>query len=556
MMRLLFVFLFSTLAVLAQASDLVLLNGKIYTVDRANPWAEAIVIEDDKLVYVGNGEGAEKFILPDSEVIDLQEAFVMPGIHDVHTHPLEAFDGAEGECILRDGQSAEAHIRKIEKCAQQQAERPWVTAWGFYIEDILHSKPSPRALLDRAIPDRPVVIMELTSHAMWVNSKALEAVGITTETPNPPGGVIVKDRQGQPNGILLDNAGNLIREYVTEPTPENLELTYQGLQEALFELSRNGITSISDARVYWTRKHHEVWQRAEREGTLTARVNMALWTYPHMDDSQINILKSLFSNDENSLLRANQIKVYSDGIVSLATAAMKSKYNHDFRWIKGNRGLNYFDENRLTKFITELEAVGFDFLIHVIGDRATDESLSAIASAREVNGDLGQRHRLSHLEIVDEKDISRFVELNVTADMQVSGEWTYPSAYKRDIGFLIGKRADHPIPLKQFHDAGVRVTLSSDFDVSTMNPFVGMKNAVSRGAQSLPSIDDAIKAYTINAAYTMRQETWTGSLEAGKEADLIVLDRDITKVSKSRLAKTKVLMTMLAGEPVYKDRNF
>ncbi|MDA9009523.1 amidohydrolase [Alphaproteobacteria bacterium] len=556
MMRILFVFLLSTIAALAQASDSVLLNGKIYTVDRANPWAEALVIEDGKLIYVGNDEGAEKYILPDSEVIDLQEAFVMPGIHDVHTHPLEAFDGAEGECILTDGQSAKAHANRVKKCAQQQGDRLWITAWGFYIEDILRSKPSPRVLLDKAVPDRPVAIMELTSHAMWVNSRALEVAGITADTPNPPGGIIVKDKNGQPNGILLDNAGNLIREYVTDPTSQNLELTYQGLQDGLYELSKNGITSVSDARVYWTRKHHEVWQRAEREGTLTARVNLALWTYPHMDDGQIDILKSLYSNDANSMLRANQIKVYSDGIVSLTTAAMKREYEHDFRWVKGNKGLSYFDEDRLTKFITELETVGFDFLIHVIGDRATEEALSAIAKARKANGELGQRHRLSHLEIVDKSDISRFVDLDVTADMQVSGEWTYPSAYKRDIGFLIGKRADHPIPLKQFHDAGVRVTLSSDFDVSTMNPFVGMKNAISRGSQSLPSIEDAIRAYTINAAYSMRQETWTGSLEVGKEADLIILDRDITRVSKSRLAKTKVLMTMLAGEPVYKDRKF
>ena len=555
-MRHLLVLLAFFLATAVSAADLVLTNGRVYTVDPSNPWVEAVVIENGTLGFVGSNEGAEDFIKADSEVIDLEGSFVMPGIHDVHMHPLEAYDGAEATCVLTDGQSASTHARKIETCAKNNPSSSWITAWGYYIEDILNLRNDPKKILDQVVSERPIAAMELTSHAIWVNSKALELAGITAQTPNPPGGVIVKNSKGEPNGILLDNAGNMIREQITEPTPESLDLTYHGLLEGLDELARNGITSISDARVYWRKKHHEVWQRAEREGNLSVRANLALWTYPHIDDRQIETLQQLYDNNSDSLLRINQIKMYVDGITPLTTAALKKEYEFDYGWIDRNRGLNYFDQQRLTKFLSLLEPLGFDFLIHSIGDRATDEALNAIEQARLINGNLGQRHRLTHLELVDPIDIARFRELGVSADMQVAGDWTHPKAYHRDVGYLIGDRGHEAIPLRSFYDAGVNLTLSSDFDVSTMNPFVGMKNALTRGDQSLPSIKEVIEAYTINAAFSMRQEEWTGSLEVGKAADLVVLDRDITKINTSKIDRTKVLLTMLEGRETYRAKDF
>ncbi|MEM7424451.1 MAG: amidohydrolase [Pseudomonadota bacterium] len=544
-------------ATTTHAADTVLRNGTIYTVNDKQPWAEALAIRDGKIVFVGSNAGAVTHIRSGTEVIDLEGLFVMPGIHDVHTHPLEANNNALAECNLKAGLAARNQLKTIRRCSKEQKGNAWVTGWGHYIEDVIRER-SPAKMLDQAVPDRPAIMMEFTSHSMWVNSKALKAAGITARTPNPPGGVIVRDKKtGEPNGLLIDNVGNMIWELPLKPNRQILDLTYDGLKVGLKKLARNGITSISDARVYWTRKHHEVWQRAEREKTLTARVVMSLWAYPQFGDEQIETLEAMYSNDPGRLLKASQIKVYSDGIVSIGTAAMKRRYAYDYGLVKGNRGLNYFDQDRLTRYIARLEKTGFDFHIHAIGDRGVHEALNAIEEAGRINGStLGRRHRLTHVELVDKADIPRFKRLGVIADFQVAGSWSNPGEYKRDTGYLIGKRANAAIPLKSIYDTGATVTLSSDYDVSTMNPFIGMQHARSRGRQKLPSMDAVVRAYTINGAYTLRQEEITGSLEVGKYADLIVLDQNLLEVKRAHIGRTRVLWTLLAGEEVFRHKEF
>ena len=360
--------------------DLVLLNGAIYTVNDEQPWAEALVIEDGIITFVGLNKDAQSYINDDTKVIDLEGSFVMPGIHDVHIHPLEAFNEAISVCELENGIAIEEQLSTIEKCAKSNRDQEWVTGWGYGIEDILNTTENPAILLDQVVADRPALMMEYTSHSMWVNSKALELAGFMADTPNPPGGIIVKDpKTGQPTGMLIDNAGNMVRELLyANPSQEMLDITYNGLLLALEELSKNGITSIADARVYWKRKHHEVWQRAASENQLTARVVLDLWAAPELGDEQIEILKSLYDNDPNSLLRASQIKMYSDGIVDVTTAAMKAPYDYSYEFTPDDRGINYFTQERITKFITDLAPVGFDFHIHAIGDRGIHEALNAI----------------------------------------------------------------------------------------------------------------------------------------------------------------------------------
>ena len=205
----------------------------------------------------------------------------------------------------------------------------------------------------------------------------------------------------------------------------------------------------------------------------------------------------------------------------------------------------------MTRYIRELEPVGFDFHIHAIGDRGVREALNAIENGQQGNGQKTQgRHRLTHLEVVNPADYPRFKQLNITADMQVAGDFAQPSHWKEN-KFLIGERAEPLIPLKDLFEAGARITLSSDWDVSDLNPFVGMQNALTRKPQNLSNLADVIQAYTLNAAYTMRQEDNVGSLEVGKRADLIVLNQNLFEVPVSKISKTKVLMTFLEGELVY-----
>lgn len=539
-------------------ADLVFINGAIYTVNSERPWAEAVAVKDKKIFFVGSTEEAELYIGDQTQLIDLAGKMMLPGLHDVHTHPLEAGSSVAGTCILPVDTDPEEMVDLIKECAPNQIGTDWVLGWGHSIDELLNSERSPVEILDEAIPDRPAIMMEQTSHSVWVNSMALATAGIDENSPNPPGGIILKDPEtGKPNGILMESAGDILFEMALAPTPELEQLHYDGLLYGLEQLAKNGITSVVDARVYWGRNYHKVWLRAEQEGKLTARTILGLYAYPQLDDEeQLATLTSLYSNDPERLLRISQIKLYSDGLLENTTAAMLEPYLFDLGIIPDNRGMNYFDEARLTRYITTLEQVGFDVNIHTIGDRAVQQALNAIENAMEINGDaLDRRHRLTHLEHIAETDIPRFQELDVIADFQVAGEWNLPDNWV-DSEELIGELAFNPTPVRTIYDTGATITLSSDWDVSELSPFIGMAHALMRDQQSLPSLEAVIEAYTINAAYLMRQDERTGSIEVGKFADFVVIDQNLFEISPEQIQDTTVLLTMLGGEEVYRSPSF
>lgn len=526
----------------------VFFNGKIYTVDKTQPWAEAIYVENGIIRFVGNGEGARAMASEEVAQFDLEGAFVMPGIHDVHLHPLEAATD-NFQFILDDRvEDPELYADDVAKAMEENPGNDWLLGWGHWIDVPLSATRLPKAILDEVAPDRPVAIMEQTSHSVWCNSRALEQMGVNANTPNPPGGIIMREANGEANGLLIDNAGNLLFDIALSPTPERAQKDRDGLiQFALPELAKHGITSICDARTYWKREHHNTWQALADEGLLTARVVLGLWAYPAMEDaSQLARLKSLYSNNPNSLLKINQIKLYCDGIIHNTTSAMHDDYLIDYFALPTNKGLNYFSEQRIADYITELEKVGFDFHIHTIGNRGVHEALNAIEQSASSKG----RHRLTHVEYVAPSDYPRFAQLNVTADAQVAGFFTQPMNW-HDNDYLIGSALnENNIPLKSLKAANARITLSSDWDVSSLNPFVGLQNAVTRSPQNL-SLEEALQAYTLDAAYVMRQEDSVGSITTGKAADLIVLDRNLFEIPPRQISQTKVLETYLAGRLVY-----
>lgn len=523
-------------------------NGKIYTLNGAQTWASAIYINDGIIEYVGTDEEAEEYASEDAEWIDLEGAFVMPGIHDVHMHPLEAASENFKFIVDENETDPENYANDVAQAIIENPGEGWLLGWGHLLETVLEAERDPKSIIDDVAPNRPVAIMEQTSHSIWCNSKALELLGFTANTPNPVGGIIMRNDADEPNGILIDNAGELLMQLALAPTAQGMENDYDGLVNfALPELAKNGITSICEARTFWKRNQQDTWKQIEADDELTVRVNLGLWAYPAENDAtQIAKLKSLYSDNPNSLLKINQIKVYADGIIHNTTAAMHDDYLVDYFGEATNNGLNYFAPDRLAQYIAELEDVGFDFHIHALGNRGVHEALNAIATGGTANG----RHRLTHVEYVDPEDYGRFAQLNVTADAQVVGDFTQP-AHWNDNDYLVGAAlANNIIPLKAFKQANARITLSSDWDVSDLNPFVGIQNAVTRSPQEL-SLEDALKAYTINAAYVMRQEDIVGSLEVGKEADFIVLDRNLFEIPTNQISQTKVDMTYLQGELVY-----
>jgi len=376
----------------------------------------------------------------------------------------------------------------------------------------------------------------------------LTLAGIDSNSSNPTGGIVMKDANGHPNGLLIDNAGNLIIDLAISSIPNNEQNDYNGLVNfALPKLAKNGITSICDARTYWKRNHHLTWKKVENDGKLTVRANLGLWLYPTEDDAtQITMMQSLYSNDAKNLLKINQIKLYADGIVINTTSAMDANYLIDLFNLPTNNGLNYVTQNRISKYITSLEPTGFDFHIHTIGNRGVNEALNAIEQSGTRNG----RHRLTHIEYVNPSDYGRFNQLNVTADAQVAGDFTKPENWHENDAFVGTVLNNSNIPIKNLQQINARVTLSSDWDVSSLNPFIGLQNAVTRSPQEL-SLENAIRAYTINAAYVMRQENKVGSLEVGKEADFIILSQNLFDIHPHKINQTHVLKTYLKGQLIY-----
>ncbi|RKZ83964.1 MAG: amidohydrolase [Candidatus Parabeggiatoa sp. nov. 1] len=543
-----------------ETADMILHNGAIYTVNEAQRWAESVAVKDGKILFVGSNREVVRYQGKQTRIIELEGQMVLPGFQDSHLHPLEAGSEVGTTCELWPDAPPDDFIDTFRECVPKQKGTHWVLGGGHSIYKLLESVENgrfPIDILDEAIPDRPAAMLEETSHSAWVNSKALAAIGFDENTPNPPGGVIHRHPDsGELTGILFENAGNMVLDMAFARSKAMDQLTYEGLLYGLQKLAQNGITSMADARTYWQRGHLEAWQRAEREGKLTARTVLGLWAYPHAydDDEQIDLLISMYRNQPESLLRVSQVKIYSDGIVGNGTAALLEPYN-DSLGITSLMGLNYFDKQRLTHYVTELEKVGFDMHIHTIGDRAVREALDAIEAAQKVNGDsIKRRHRLTHLESIDPADRPRFAKLGVIADFQLAGEFTEPAHAQAENEPFIGKRAFDMFPVKSLYDTGAKITLSSDWDVSDLPPFIGIERAVKLG--KLPNLAAAIRAYTINAAFLMRQEKLTGSIEVGKYADLVVIDQNLFEIPVEKIDNTRVLLTLLGGKIVYPHPDF
>ena len=540
----------------AASTIMLVTGGTVYTAVNGT-FAEALAIDNGEIVAVGTTAEIQAFDDPGATTIDLQGRLVLPGLHDSHVHILEANSPLSGTCIVSAGRVPSELVGRLQQCAPNQAVLDWVLGFGWDISSFLDSGENPLLAIDQAISNRPAAIMEQTSHAVWVNSRGLEALGITEVTPDPPGGHIAKDGLGFPNGLLIDNAGDLAFEAALARTSEIDEQHYQGLLSGLAQLASNGITAFADARVYWSRGYHEFYARAETENRLTARAVLGMWGYPQMDDAvQLAELTNFYSRDPSQLVQRAQIKVYVDGITQNTTARTINPYLIDYGF-NTPLGLNYFDEDRLTTYITQLERIGYDFHIHAIGAGGVREALNAIERARAANPTVtNARHRITHVEHVHPDDIGRFATLGVIADIQLAGDFTEPVQFAADNAPFIGANNPAlPLPARALIDAGATVTLSSDFDVSPLNPFRGIGNAVTRGVDSL-SVQESVDAYTINAAILMRHEDRVGSLEVGKRADFVVVDQDIFQIPANQIDQTQVLLTVFDGNEVFRSNQF
>ncbi|MGF1700428.1 amidohydrolase [Photobacterium makurazakiensis] len=530
------------------AADILLTNAKIY----AHSSADTIAIHDGKIVFVGNAAAAASYRQKSTEVIDLEQAFVMPGFIDNHNHVFEAASEAGGNCELDMDASLEDQIPLLKSCRQQAKKQGWLMGYGFSLDAVLNedNRYTPLEVIDRIFPSQPVVLMEQTSHSMWVNSVALELAGITKDSPEPQGGKILKDEaSGELNGILFDNAGDLIMELAWNSLENQFEQSYDGLMTGLEEAAAHGITTIGDGRLYWKRGWYDVWRQAEQDGELTARVSLRPWIYPTDPMApQLAFLKKIQSSDKSRLLLVDQVKMYSDGIIINGTAKTLAPYLDTYIPDEPN-GISYIPPSQMKNWLSELDAIGYSAHIHAIGDGAVRESLNAIEYARGQGS--SKPYTLTHVELVDPKDISRFAKLEVTADFQVGSDYIAQHDHQWADAFLGTERSHSMMDLSAIFDTDANVTLSSDWNVHDINPLVGIANSLKMGKTGLPSVTDAIDAYTINAAESLGISDITGSISVGKSADFAILGQDITHLPADDIAETEILMTILQGAIVF-----
>ncbi|PTP87791.1 amidohydrolase [Vibrio splendidus] len=527
-------------AVKSQSADQIFTNADIY----GHRESDSIVTHNGKIIFIGNQSQAQTFQGQSTDVIDLNNAFVLPGFIDNHNHVFEAASELGGNCELDSEATLEEQIPYLEACKinVETDGRGWLMGYGFSLESTLDSDSdyTPLEIIDSIFPDRPVVIMEQTSHSMWVNSKALKIARISQQSPDPQGGAYLKDQDsGKLNGILLDNAGDQVMEMAWNSQSELFEQSYQGLMFGLEEAAAHGITTIGDGRMYWKRGWYDVWLEAEQNQDLTARVSLRPWVYPSMAiPSQLEVFEKMYSDDKSRLLLVDQVKMYSDGIFINGTAKTLAPHLD-----------TYIPPEQMKDWLTALEKIGFSAHIHAIGDGAVRESLDAIESVRKQGSK--KPYTLTHIELINDEDVPRFRQLDVTADFQVGSDYVARNQHQWAEAFLGARRAKALMNLNAILKTDANITLSSDWNVHDINPLVGIANSLIMGKTGLTDIYTAIDAYTLNAAKSLGIEDVTGSIEVGKSADFAILDRDITTISARQIAKTQVLMTVLRGDMVY-----
>lgn len=531
----------------AAAEPMVLTNAKVYTVNRNQPQAQAIAVDDRGVITaVGTAADALKAAGPDAKVIDLGGRMVLPGFQDAHMHLIEAGVN-QVLCEFEPFDDLDGTLAGVEDCLDQ-SKGQWVVGSGVSMTNLLDEDANPIALLDKISADRPILILDDIGHGAWANTAAMRAVGYDKLKGNPPGGIILRNSDGKPNGVVLENAQQKLRNLAFPDTPENEDFAYSAMLETLKTMAENGITTVSDAGGFWPQGHVKVWERALADGKLTVRASNALYVYPDMPfDEQIAKLKALYSNDANSLLRFNQAKIYVDGILEQRTGAVLEPYlpgagiDHGFE-----RGFEYFEGDALKRYSKALADLGFQLHYHVTGDRGARLALDAIEQSNPAPGP----HRLTHLYLVDKADYPRFKQLGVVADFQLAPSSLDPE-YVDFIREFIGDRADHLLPAGELAAAGAEVVLSSDYDADELSPLIKMQAALERDKNGPPNIATAIEWMTINPARLLHQDKTTGSIEVGKFADLAIIDKDIAAGRTSDIGKAKIVGTLLQGKAVY-----
>jgi len=536
-------------------ADLVLLNGRVHTQDAGRRVVQAVAVRGNIISATGTTAEIQANVGPETRVIDLAGRVVLPGFIDAHTHPAQSAQDF-GKCSLADQMlPAPAVLSAVAKCYETSPGDP--AQWF----EVVQVNPSRLVLslaeLDSIVRDRPMILMGSDGHTTWANSAALRAAGISASSADPVGGRIERDAGGNPTGTLRDAASDRVQ--AAAPS-DSLQVELARLARALAEMNAAGITSVQDASV----GDHEMslYKALYDEGRLAMRVRGSyLIADLAAPAAKVAAPASAFRDRwavDPDRLRADAVKIFADGVIEYPsqTAELLEPFLDASGHPTGNRGPAYYRKDNLDRIVAAVDAAGLTVHIHAIGDRAIRDSLDAFAYARKHGVGANNRDQIAHLELIDPADFPRFKSLGVIANFQLL--WAQRESYVAEAteAFIGPQRSKHLYPARSLLDAGAMLAGGSDWDVSSFDVFIAVEHAVTRGdpvllpEQAIP-LQVALDSYTRNAAFALKQERTTGSLEPGKRADLIVIDRDVFTLEPRDIHTTKVLATYLDGQEVY-----
>ncbi|MGW6354793.1 amidohydrolase [Streptomyces sp. NPDC055092] len=541
-------------------ADLVFTGGPVHTFSPARSRATSVAVRGERIVAVGHDEVRE-LVGPSTEVVDLKGKLLIPGFQDAHAHPVGG--GLElGQCDLSGATTLDEYRRRISAYAQAHPDTEWITGGGWSMEAFPGGLPTA-AELDALLPDRPAYLVNRDHHGAWVNSRALQAAGIDARTPDPADGRIERDADGAPTGMLQEGAANLIGRLLP---PVTLEQRITGLLRAQALMHSLGVTAWQDALLG---EHAnltdptDAYLATAADGRLTARVVGSLWWDRARGTEQIDELVARRAAGTRGRLRCTTVKIMQDGVAENGTAALLGPYLDGCGCASDNSGISFVPPLDLQKYVTELDARGFQVHFHALGDRAVREALDAVEAARRANGRTDTRPHLAHLQVVHPDDIGRFRELGATANMQALWAAHEPQMDDLTIPFLGPERSAWQYPFGDLQRSGATLAAGSDWPVSSPDPIEAIHVAVNRvlpdAAPGTPvflpeqriGLDAALTAYTAGSAYVNHLDDVTGSITAGRLADLVVLDRDPFAAPTEEIGATRVLETFVGGERVY-----
>jgi predicted amidohydrolase YtcJ len=534
------------------AASLVLVNGKVWTVNSGQPRAEAVACQGSRIVAVGSNDEIRRWIGSATQVIDAAGKLVLPGFNDAHVHFLDGGQSVES-VALRDAKSEAEFRQRIADFATRQPAGRWITGGEWDHENWTPARLPSRQLIDGVSAGHPVFVERLDGHMALANTQALGLAGITRHSPDPPGGTIVRDASGEPTGVLKDAAMGSVLRAIPTPSPEQMS---EAVRAAMHYAAENGVTSVQDMSA--GRDVVRVYQALFEQGELTVRISghqpLASW-----ERLAAVGLRAGFGSEK---LQIGALKGFADGSLGSMTALFFEPYL-DAPDTRGLANEEMIPEGKMRSHILGADRAGLQIAVHAIGDRANHIILSMYQEAERRNGDRDRRFRIEHAQHLRLEDIPLFGRLHVIASMQPyhcidDGRW----AEKR-----IGpERAKTTYAFRSLLDSGAVLAFGSDWPVAPMAPLMGIYGATTRRTldgrhpegwvpEQKITVAEAIRAYTMGSAYASFDEKLKGSIQPGKLADLIVLSEDILTIPPTEIQSARVETTIFDGKVIYQRSN-